>query len=224
MSIPFQKNILIVGLFLAINQTLIALNPDSSKHYFLIIQARGMDFDVYSKTFSLTGHAFVSWATQSGEDSLVLEKTAGFFPNKNANWFDMILDTLEGHVNTDFEANSNDLNVPVEQIMLPVDSTHWLQSQQVAQSYQQKNYNLLGFNCVSFVDKVVAANHLKQADLKYLYLIPASPLQYLKQFYELNRDKVVQIRSLQKIIKATPVDSAIANVGQTEEPKELEKP
>ncbi len=213
-AIPFLRNSLILILFLVTNQTLIASNSDSTKHYLLIINARGTDFAVRSKTFSLTGHAFVSWGTRIGQDSIQIEKTAGFYPNKKASWVHMMMDTLEGHINNNFEANSNDFNVPVEQIIIEVDSSSWVASQQVEKKYKKKAYNLFKFNCVSFVNKVVAATRLKHAKTKHFAFIPVSPLQYLSRISNLNKDKVLQTKSLHKMPKEVMADSLIANTAQ----------
>jgi hypothetical protein len=213
-AIPFLRNSLILGLFLVVNQILIAANDDSTKHYLLIINARGTDLAMGSKTFSLTGHAFVSWATQMGQDSIITQKTAGFYPNKKASWVNMMLDTLEGHINDNFEANSNDFNVPVEQIIIEVDSMSWVASQQVEKKYKKKSYNLFKFNCVNFVNKVVTAARLKRAKTKHFSFIPVSPLQYLNRISDLNRDKVVQTKSLRKMPKEVVSDRLIAKAAQ----------
>jgi hypothetical protein len=213
-AIPFPKNSLILTLFLVVNQILIAANSDSTKHYLLIINARGTDLAMGSKTFSLTGHAFVSWATQMGQDSIITQKTAGFYPNKKASWVNMMLDTLEGHINDNFEANSNDFNVPVEQIIIEVDSMSWVASQQVEKKYKKKAYNLFKFNCVNFVNKVVTAARLKRAKTKQFVFIPVSPLQYLSRISDLNRAKVVQTKSLRKMPKEVMSDSLIAKTAQ----------
>ena len=108
---------------------------DDKKRYFLILSARGTDWE----TASYAGHAFVSWATQIGQDSIIAEKTAGFYPNKAADFLDMAFDTLKGHVENTFEVNSNDLNVPVEQIVLELDSISWVASQQIEIHLKQTN-------------------------------------------------------------------------------------
>jgi hypothetical protein len=126
----------------------------------------------------------------------------------------MMLDTLEGHINDNFEANSNDFNVPVEQIIIEVDSMSWVASQQVEKKYKKKSYNLFKFNCVNFVNKVVTAARLKRAKTKHFSFIPVSPLQYLNRISDLNRDKVVQTKSLRKMPKEVVSDRLIAKAAQ----------
>jgi hypothetical protein len=178
--------------FLFIRTILMA--GDTEKHYFLIISARGTDWE----TGSYAGHAFVSWATQLGEDSMVAEKTAGFYPNKTADFLDMAFDTLKGHIEPTFEGNSNELNVPVEQIVLELDSASWFESQRVESLLKQKYYNLFDFNCVHFVDKIVSATPLKRTEPKHYWWLPMRPLTYLKQIVQLNKAKVVRMKSLWK--------------------------
>jgi hypothetical protein len=167
---------------------------DDTKHYFLIISARGTDFE----TGSYAGHAFVSWATQVGQDSMISEKTAGFYPNKKAGFIEMTFDTLQGHIENTFDGNSNDLNVPVEQIVLEVDSISWHESQRMESHLKQKYYNLFDFNCVHFVDKVVSATPLKRTQPKHFWFVPMRPLTYLKRMVHLNREKVVKMKSVWK--------------------------
>ena len=210
-AIPFLRSSLSLMLLLVINQILIAVNHDSTKHYLLIINARGTDLAVRSKTFSLTGHAFVSWGTRIGQEPILIQKTAGFYPNKKASWVNMMLDTLEGHINDDFEANSNGFNVPVEQLIIEVDSSSWVASQQIEKKYKKKSYNLFKFNCVNFVNRVVSATRLKRAKTKLFAFIPVSPLTYLNRISALNRDKVLQTKSLHKMPKEMVSDSLITN-------------
>jgi hypothetical protein len=149
-----------------------------------------------------------------GQDSILVEKTAGFYPNKKANWVNMMIDTLEGHINNNFEMNSNAFNVPVEQIIIEVDSSNWVASQQIEKKYKKKSYNLFKFNCVNFVNKVVASTGLKHAKTKYFAFIPVSPLQYLSRISDLNRDKVLQTKSLRKMPIEIVSDSLIAKTNQ----------
>jgi hypothetical protein len=167
---------------------------DGKKHYYLIISAHGTDWE----TGSYAGHAFVSWATQVGEDSIVAEKTAGFYPNQTADFIDMAFDTLKGHIEPTFEVNSNQLNVPVEQIVLELDSASWVASQQMESHLKQKNYNLFDFNCVHFVDKVVSATPLKRTKPKEYWVLPMRPMTYVKRIFHLNRAKVVRSKLLWK--------------------------
>jgi hypothetical protein len=186
-----QKWILMIVFF---SFRTILMAGDDKKHYFLIISARGTDFE----TGSYAGHAFVSWATQVGEDSMISEKTTGFYPKKGADFLDMAFDTLQGHLENTFDVNSNELNVPVEQIVLELDSTSWFESQRVETALKQKYYNLFDFNCVHFVDKIVSATSLKRTEPKHYWLFPMRPLTYLKRMVHLNREKVVKMKSLWK--------------------------
>jgi hypothetical protein len=207
-KISFKNIIAILLLFGVGSTTLIANDTVNVKHYLLIINARGLDWKRSSKTFSLTGHAFVSWATQVGEEEVVSQRTAGFYPNHKADWLDMIFDTLQGHIEHNFDTNSNYLNVPVEQAVIEVDSSSWVASQQVGHAVKHNAYNLFHFNCVSFVDKVLAATPLKRTKTKRFAMIPVSPLNYLKRVCDLNQSKVVQVKLLWKTANELP-DSGI---------------
>jgi hypothetical protein len=81
----------------------------------------------------------------------------------------------------------------------------------VEKKYKKKAYNLLKFNCISFVNKVVTATRLKHAETKHFALIPVSPLLYLNRISNLNREKVVQTKSLNQLPKEMLKGSVIAN-------------
>jgi hypothetical protein len=211
LKISFKSILAILWFLIVGKSTLIANDTIHSKHYLLIINARGLDWKVSSKTFSLTGHAFVSWATQVGDEEAVVQKTAGFYPNHKANWVDMIFDTLQGHIEYNFDTNSNYLNVPVEQAVMEVDSSSWVASQQAGHAVKHNAYNLFHFNCVSFVDKVVAAARLQRTDTKRFWVIPVSPLNYLKRVCDLNQAKVVQVKLLWKTANELPDSGILAN-------------
>ncbi len=172
--------------FLILNESLLFSQDSDQK--ILFFAARGASI----KPYSFTGHAFVSWGSLKGEDSIVRAPvTLGFFPaDHNVDLFSFLLDDLASEVVPGFRPNSK--KVTTYQMALVVDSVHWQAALDTAYAWAQKDYSLLHRNCVTFMDAVADAAGLETPNTKVLWM-PRRPKQYLKKLLKINRLRTIVV-------------------------------
>jgi hypothetical protein len=163
-----------------------SLLAQASGQYYLIFSARGASLH----PFSLAGHAFVSWGRQLPNDTVVeAPLTLGLYPKKGATLIDVVATEVPGRVVGGFVANSR--RQRTSQVVFRVDSLSWSAARDTALAWQGRKYNLLGRNCVSFMDAVADAAHLQTPSTRTIFRTPRQPGKYLRRLWRRNTTRIV---------------------------------
>lgn len=137
------------------------------------------------RPFSLGGHAFVSWVT---EDSLHLfsEKTYGFYPIRPCTMMNMWFKT-PGHLVPGFERNMAE-NLSTKAQSLAVTAAVFKETEQVALGWKKTYFHLFTRNCLDMMDEVAESIGLRTPKTRLLFVLPKSPVKYLRQLKTMNQD------------------------------------
>ena len=179
------KNTYLLLLLLLLSKNVFANTDTIPKRYLIIFSAR--DASLYP--FSIGGHAFTTWATQTSPDTIILELTLGFYPNANASLLEKIFEYKHGHLGSGYNNNSNQMEL--EEMVIEVDSTTWCNSQDVKINWQRKQYNLLRSNCVMFLNAVAKKTNLHRTKTMRCHFLPIKPIRYLRKLQRKNKDRIV---------------------------------
>ncbi len=175
------------------------------KSYYLILSSRGMSW----KPFSMTGHAFVTWATLSDNSvCMVMDTTMGFYPHHSEE--DHLLSSIEvveGEVMGGFGYNNAE-NKKTRHVFFQIDSLAWHHTRHQAKSWSVKPYFLFKRNCVSFLNAMAEAAGIETPST-YLYgFFPKYPTGYLSQLIDINENNPKMILSGKPFKRnTTPVES-----------------
>ena len=160
------------------------LFSQSEQKYKIIFSTRGAAI----KPFSLTGHAFVTFAITDKNEREIEKQTFGFFPTHNSEDADeSAIATVLGEVKEGFDAN-NTGNKATLYVTYWLDEKAWKLAKSSMKPWKKANYSFFKSNCVTFMADVVKASGLKSPKTLIKKFIPVYPTAYLKMLMRMNKE------------------------------------
>ena len=114
------------------------------------------------------------------------ELTFGFYP-KNSTAIRTLVLPAEGNIVEGFNRN-RDGNLSLCCFEVTVADSLFFKTMRAAKAMDNSVYRLFSKNCLALMDKTAEGIHLKTPATKVLFILPKSPIRYLRQLKRKNRD------------------------------------
>jgi hypothetical protein len=179
------KHLLIVGCLL---QSVVGFSQ-AKDHYYILFSARFATF----RPFSIGGHAFVTWRSESADLKKTTQNTFGFSAKKGMGLFRKV----EGKVLEGYVKNSNNER-SLRRFIIEVRREEFEATLKEVPIWKKEHYSLFNKNCAHFMNVIAAKAALITVSPRPC-LFPKNPSKYIKRLKKANAIRIVKNPFLEKI-------------------------